>query len=164
MPTCALSLPPWYPCHTETNNLMFCLAWYQLRYSPLGSILHKMSRWRCIDTLWHTLFIPYPRCILYINIVGPLRYLLSCYTCRSEAISLFTITSECCSIFHRCVDLSLNLMCPSLSLLITDDNLSPTSGQSDGSTRSHLWNNLMALLGTKISCVTLYHPQAKWYG
>ena len=94
---------------------------------------------------------------VHIDIVGPLppsqgyTYLLTCvdrYTRWPEAIPISTITSEAVAqAFVRGWISRFGVP----STIVTD------RGRQF---ESHLWNNLMALLGTKRSRTTSYHPQA----
>ena len=95
--------------------------------------------------------------VVHIDIVGPLppsqgyTYLLTCidrYTRWPEAIPLSTITSEAVAQAFITGWIS-RFGVP--STIVTD------RGRQF---ESRLWNNLMALLGTKRSRTTSYHPQA----
>jgi hypothetical protein len=95
--------------------------------------------------------------VVHIDIVGPLPsshgyiYLLTCvdrYTRWPEAIPLTTITSE--AVAHAFISGWISRFGVPSSI-ITD------RGRQF---ESHLWSNLMALLGIKRSRTTSYHPQA----
>ena len=97
--------------------------------------------------------------VVHIDIVGPLppsqgyTYLLTCidrYTRWPEAIPLSTITSEAVAQAF-------------ITGWISRFGVPSTIVTDRGRRRqfeSRLWNNLMALLGTKRSRTTSYHPQA----
>ena len=142
------NLTSWHPSYSTAGHITLCV----------DKILYPMSKSKSPPTHSHTtLSFPYTRCMLRVDLVGPLltskgyTYLLTCvdrYTQWPEAIPLSSFTAEAVpqAFLHGWIS---RFGVP--STLVTDHGWQ---------FESRLWQNLMSLLGSQWSRTTAYHRQA----